>query len=72
MTGHMAIAIALPEVNGLGRSVLVVLSNCNYTHQGGKRPHIRALSSRCPKVYKKINVGKKNKISVHGTSNPAV
>jgi len=61
----MAIAIALPGFNELGRLVTPTFLSRN-------RFHLQ-LSPHCPKMNKKINVGssKNFEISVHKTSNPA-
>ena len=66
MIGQMAIGIALPGFNDLGGSVTpTFLSRIRLYLQ---------LSPRCPKMNKKSmwEVKKKIKISVHGTSNPAI
>jgi len=62
----MATVAALPGFNDLGRSVTPTFLSRNRFYS--------QLSPHCPKMNKKINVGslKKFKISVHGTSNPAI
>ena len=66
MIGKMVISAALPVFNDLGRSVTptFLCSNKFYSQ----------LSPHCPKLNKKSmwEVKKKFKISVHGTSNPAI
>jgi len=66
MVGQMAIAIALPGFNDLGRSVTPIFRSRN-------RFYLQ-LSPHCPKMTKKINVGslKSFKISVQGTPNPGI
>ena len=62
----MAIAVALPGFSGLGRSVTpTFLSRIRFYLQ---------LSPRSPKMNKKSmwKVKSNFKISVHGTSNPAI
>jgi len=60
MIGQMAIAAALPGFNDLGRSL--------------QKQILFTVISTLSKNEQKINVGssKKFKISVHGTSNPAI
>ena len=63
----MAIAAALPGFNDLGRSVTPTFLCRNRFYS--------QLSPLCPKMNKKKTmweVKKKIKISVHGTSNPAI
>jgi len=62
MIGQMAITIALPGFNNLGRSVIPTFLSRN-------RFYLQ-LSSHCPKMKEKSmsEVKKKIKISVHGTS----
>jgi len=64
MIGQMAIATALPGFNDLGRSVTPIFLSRFYVQ----------LSPLCPKMNKKLmwKVKKIFKISVHGTSNPAI
>jgi len=66
MIGQMAIAIALPGFNDLERSVTPTFLSRN-------RFYLQ-LSPHCPKMNKKsMWEAKKNfKISVRGTSNPAI
>jgi len=66
MVGEMAIAVALPGFNDLGSSVTPSFLSRN-------RFYLQ-LSPHCPKINKKSmwEVKKKLKISVHGTSNPAI
>jgi len=65
MIGQMAIATALPGFNDLGRSVTPIFLSRN-------RFYLQ-LSLHCPKINKKSLWEVKNlKISVHGTSNPAI
>jgi len=66
MIGQMAIAIALPGFNDRGRSVTPTFLSRN-------RFYLQ-LFPHCPKMNKKSmwEVKKKFKISVHGTSNPAI
>jgi len=66
MIGDIGIAAALRGFNDLGRSVTpTFLSRNRFCSQ---------LSLHCPKMNKKSmwEVKKKFKISVHGTSNPAI
>jgi len=66
MMGKLAIAAALPGFNDLGRSVTpTILSRNRFYSQ---------LSPHCPKMNKisMWEIKKKFKISVHGTSNPAI
>jgi len=66
MIGQMAIAAALPGFNDLGRSVTPTFFRRNRFYS--------QLSPHCPKMNQKSmwEVKKKFKISVHGTSNPAI
>ena len=66
MIGKMAIAAALRGFNNLGHSVTPTFLCRNRFYS--------QLSPHCPKLNKKSmwEVKKKFKISVHGTSNPAI
>jgi len=66
MMGQMALATPLTGFNDLGRSVTHIFLSRN-------RFYLQ-LSPHCPKMNKKINVGSSRnvKISVRGTSNPAI
>ena len=64
MIGHMAIAIALSGFNGLRRSVTPTFLFRN-------RFYLQ-LFPHCPKMNNMWEVKKHFKISVHGTSNPAI
>ena len=65
MIRNMAIASASPEYNDLGRSVTPTLLYRDRFYS--------QLSPHCPKMDKKsMWEVKKIKISVHGTSNPAI
>jgi len=66
MIGKMAIAAALAGFNDLGYSVTPTFLSRNRFYS--------QLSPHCPKINKKSmwEVKKKFKISVHGTSNPAI
>jgi len=60
MIEKMSIAAALPGFNDLGRSVTPTFLSRNRFYS--------QLSPHC----RKMNIKKKIKISVHGTSNPAI
>ena len=64
MIGQMAIAVALLGFNDLGRSVTPTFLFRN-------RFYLQ-LSTHCQKMNKTSMWGKKIKISVHGTWNPAI
>jgi len=66
MIGKMTIAAALPGFNDLGRSVTPTFLSRNRFYS--------KLSPHCPKMNEKSmwEVKKRFKISVHGTSNPAI
>jgi len=66
MIGKMAIAAVLPGFNDLGHSVTLTFLFRNRFYS--------QLSPHCPKMNKKSmwELKKNSKISVHGTSNPAI
>ena len=66
MIGKMPTAAALPGFNDRGRSVTPTFLSRNRFYS--------QLSAHCPKMNKNSmwEVKKKFKISVHGTSNPAI